>query len=236
LTSITKLRAATYNLPVITVTNFLDDPRLLIAIVEVANGEVRPASDQLRQEAHTVCAPLLAPDYELPEATRKAVRGALKVGGFSPTGRSKPASEYLLADLRERGSFNHISGPVDVNNVVSLETVLPISLLDGSKFGGAATVRIGGEGEGYVFNNAGQWLDVKRCIVTCAGAAPGLPLGTPVKDSMAGKVFDGCTHFLGVIYGASELYAHDALWQVAQRMADLLARETGGEIVQVSVL
>jgi DNA/RNA-binding domain of Phe-tRNA-synthetase-like protein len=218
----------------IKVTNQIDDPRLTTAIVEVQGGTVRPASDQLHAEAQAVSAPLLAPDYELPEATRKVVRGALKAGGFSPTGRSKPASEYLLGDLRERGGFNHISGPVDVNNVVSLETMLPISLLDGDKLGGSITIRVGAEGEGYVFNNSGQWLDVKRCIVVCG--ADGTPLGTPVKDSMAGKVFDGCTHFLAVIYGAAGLYGHDALWAVAQRMADLLARETGGEIVQVAVL
>jgi DNA/RNA-binding domain of Phe-tRNA-synthetase-like protein len=219
---------------VIKVTYQIDDPRLAIAIVEVIGGTVRAASDQLRSEAAAVSAPLLAPAYELPEATRKAVRGALKAGGYSPTGRGKPASEYLLGDLRERGAFHHISGPVDVNNVVSLETMLPISLLDGSKLGCSATIRIGQEGVGYVFNPAGQWLDVKRCIVVAG--SDGAPLGTPVKDSMAGKVFDGCTHFVGVIYGASELYDRDALRQVAQRMADLLVRETGGEIVQAGVL
>jgi DNA/RNA-binding domain of Phe-tRNA-synthetase-like protein len=219
---------------VITVLNQIDDPRLTIAIVEVSRGKVGEASEQLKQEAAAVSMPLLDPAYELPEATRVAVRGALKAGGFSPTGRSKPASEYLLGDLRERGSFNHISGPVDVNNVVSLETMLPISLLDGDKVGGTATIRIGAEGEGYVFNPSGQWLDVKRCIVVCG--ADGAPLGTPVKDSMAGKVFDGCTHFLGVIYGASGLYTRDELQDIAQRMADLLARETGGEVVQATVL
>jgi DNA/RNA-binding domain of Phe-tRNA-synthetase-like protein len=219
---------------VIHLHNLIDDPRLTIVIVEVSGGTVRPASDQLRAEAAAVCAPLLKPDYELPEATRKAVRGALKVGGFSPTGRSKPASEYLLADLRERGEFNHISGPVDVNNVVSLETMLPISLLDGARLGGSATIRIGAEGEGYIFNPSGQWLDVKRCIVVCG--ADGAPLGTPVKDSMAGKVFDGATHFLGVIYGAAGLYDRTRLQEIADRMADLLARETGGSIVQATVL
>ena len=218
----------------ITVTNQIDDPRLLVAVVEVAGGVVREASGQLVAEAEAVSAPLLSPAYELPEATRKAVRGALKVGGFSPTGRSKPASEYLLGDLRERGSFNHISGPVDVNNVVSLETMLPISLLDGDKVGSAATIRIGAEGEGYIFNPSGQWLDVKRCIVVCG--ADGSPLGTPVKDSMAGKVFDACTHFLGVLYGASELYTQQELQVFAQRMGELLARETGGQILQSGII
>ncbi|MDQ3023851.1 MAG: hypothetical protein M3R04_05635 [bacterium] len=210
----------------------IDDPRLILGIVEVEGGTVRPASDQLRTEAAEIYVPLLQPDYELPEATRRAIRGALKAGGFSPTGRSKPASEFLLADLRERGEFNHISGPVDVNNVVSLETLLPISLLDADKVGAIATVRIGVEGEGYVFNKSGQWLDVKRCIVTCGGE----PLGTPVKDSMAGKIFDGATHFLGVIYGASELYDSQRMLTITQRMVQLLARETGGEVVQAAVL
>jgi DNA/RNA-binding domain of Phe-tRNA-synthetase-like protein len=176
------------------------------------------------------------PGFEPEERFRKAVRGVLRIGGFSPTGRSKPASEYLLGDLKERGEFNHISGPVDVNNLFSLTSMLPISLLDADKLGSIVTVRIGQEGEGYVFNPSGQWLDVKRCIVVCAGEPPGAPLGTPVKDSMAGKVFEGASHFLGVIYGASELYDETAMQGITQGMADMLARETGGSVVQSRVL
>jgi DNA/RNA-binding domain of Phe-tRNA-synthetase-like protein len=214
----------------------IDDPRLLLGIVEVHGATLGDASPALQAEAAALAARLTAEDYELPEATRVAVRGMLKVGGFSPTGRSKPASEFLLVDLQERGSFNHISNAVDVNNFVSLETMLPISLLDADKLGPDVTLRIGAEGESYVFNPSGHVIDVKRCIVVCGGAPPGTPLGTPVKDSMAGKVFEGARNLLAVIYGASALYDPAALQGIAQRMADLLARETGGEVVQVQVL
>jgi hypothetical protein len=48
---------------------------------------------------------LLAPDAPAPlhsdDAVREAVRALLRHGGFKPTGRSKPASEYLLKAVRE---------------------------------------------------------------------------------------------------------------------------------------
>src|SRR3984893_1939628 len=49
---------------------------------------------------------LLTPDAAAPfradDAVREAVRALLRHGGFKPTGRSKPASEYLLKAVRER--------------------------------------------------------------------------------------------------------------------------------------
>src|SRR5262244_1087829 len=49
---------------------------------------------------------------------RDVVRALLRHGGFKPTGRSKPASEYLLKAVRE-GALSSINVAVDVCNVVS---------------------------------------------------------------------------------------------------------------------
>src|SRR5207248_8363260 len=60
------------------------------------------------------------------ETVREAVRQLLRHGGFKPTGRSKPASEYLLKAVAE-GRLASINLAVDACNVVSLHSGLPIS-------------------------------------------------------------------------------------------------------------
>src|ERR1700731_3977261 len=63
------------------------------------------------------------------DAVREAVRQLLRQGGFKPTGRSKPASEYLLKAVRD-GLLAPINLAVDVCNVVSFHSGLPISVVD----------------------------------------------------------------------------------------------------------
>jgi DNA/RNA-binding domain of Phe-tRNA-synthetase-like protein len=220
----------------IEIVKLIDDPRLRLGIVEVEGGTVGPASHELRETASGLSARMGTVDYDIPEDKRRAVRQLLKIGGFSPSGRNRPAHELLVRDLKERGSFHHINNIVDVNNLISLISLLPISVFDGAKLETTITVRVGQPEEGYVFNQSGQWLDVKKCITCCNGEAPGKPIGTPVKDSMATKIFEGASHYLGVIYSSTEGWSIDELTDVTQRFADLLARESRGEIVQCRIL
>ena len=55
------------------------------------------------------------------ETVKNAVRGLLRHGGFKPSGRSKPASEYLIGAVLE-GRFPRINAGVDACNVVSLHS------------------------------------------------------------------------------------------------------------------
>src|SRR5687768_1844806 len=52
------------------------------------------------------------------DKVREAVRNLLRKGGFKPTGRSKPASEYLLKAVGDK-MLTSINLCVDVCNVVS---------------------------------------------------------------------------------------------------------------------
>jgi DNA/RNA-binding domain of Phe-tRNA-synthetase-like protein len=214
------------------VRKLIDDARLVLGVVEVKEGAVGPASETLRSIAAELVSQMSREDYEMPEEKRRAVRQLLRIGGFSPSGRNRPAQELIIRDLKERGEFNYINNVVDVNNVVSLESLLPISVFDVAKLGTRLTVRIGEPGEGYIFNQSGQWLDVKRCIVCCHGDEAGEPVGSPVKDSMATKIFDDATHFCGVIYGTTEAWTVQELQATTERFANLLAEETGGSIEQ----
>src|SRR5437867_1816781 len=78
-------------------------------------------------------AALLAPDAAVPlhsdDTVRDALRALLRQGGFKPTGRSKPAAEYLRKAVRE-GALAPINLAVDVCNLVSLHSGLPLSVVD----------------------------------------------------------------------------------------------------------
>ena len=61
--------------------------------------------------------------------TKTLVRDLLRQGGFKPSGRSKPASEYLLA-AQAGGHLGPINPAVDACNIASLHSGLPISVVD----------------------------------------------------------------------------------------------------------
>ena len=221
----------------IDVEKLIEDPRLKLGVIEVEGGTVRDSGKELRERCAGLVEQVTVEGYEIPEDKRRAVRQLLKIGGFSPSGRNRPAHELLVRDIQERGEFNHINNVVDVNNVISLESLLPISIFDRDKMGDRLIVRIGEPEEGYVFNQSGQFLDVKRCICCCRrNAGNSEPVGTPVKDSMETKIFEGASRFLGVIYGTTDGWSSYELINLTQRFANLLADETGGFIIQARVV
>src|SRR6184192_3915831 len=98
---------------------------------------------------------LLAPDAPAPlqsdDTVRETVRALLRHGGFKPTGRSKPASEYLLKAVRG-GLLSSINLAVDACNVVSFHSGLPISVVDLDRARAPFRVGLALEGSNYVFN------------------------------------------------------------------------------------
>ncbi|MDZ4836468.1 MAG: phenylalanine--tRNA ligase beta subunit-related protein [Candidatus Melainabacteria bacterium] len=162
-------------------------------------------------------------DQEFPAAIKDAVRNLLKTGGFKPSGRNKPASEYLAQAARE-GRFPFINNLVDINNFLSLGSGLPISLLDADQFGSSVLLRFGNEGERYVFNSAGQEIDLNGLICACCGDTD-KPLGNAVKDSMDGKIKEMTKSVVAIIYAP----ATGDLSQVAktqiEEFAELLRSE-----------
>src|SRR5437667_3759505 len=85
------------------------------------------------------------------DTVREKVRALLRHGGFKPTGRSKPASEYLFNAAREN-RLTPINFAVDVCNAVSLHSGLPISVIDLDRAKGPFRVAIAPPGVSYVFN------------------------------------------------------------------------------------
>src|SRR6187397_853561 len=102
---------------------------------------------------------LLVLDAKVPmsadDAVRAAIRDLLRHGGYKPTGRGKPASEYLLRAAAE-GALRTINAGVDACNAVSLHSGLPISVVDLDLAQPPLSIAIAPPGARYIFNPAGQ--------------------------------------------------------------------------------
>jgi DNA/RNA-binding domain of Phe-tRNA-synthetase-like protein len=138
------------------------------------------------------------------DTVKTLVRDLLRHGGFKPTGRSKPASEYLLKAVAS-GWFSQEKGinlAVDACNVVSLHSGLPISVIDADS--GDAPFRIGlcEPDTKYPFNAAGQVIDVSGLISLHDAHGP---CAGPVKDSQRTKTRDQTVTTLSIIWGTTQL-------------------------------
>jgi DNA/RNA-binding domain of Phe-tRNA-synthetase-like protein len=146
---------------------------------------------------------LLALDAEVPmrrsEEVRADVRNLLRHGGYKPTGRGKPASEYLVRAAGD-GVLSSINLAVDVCNVVSLHSGLPISVVDLDLVRLPLSISISGEDTSYVFNTSGQ--EIRLDGLLCLSDADG-PCGTGVKDSQRTKTNAETHRTLTVIWGTT---------------------------------
>jgi DNA/RNA-binding domain of Phe-tRNA-synthetase-like protein len=138
------------------------------------------------------------------DEVKLAVRDLLRVGGFKPSGRSKPACEYLIKAI-EKGWLapdKSINPAVDTCNAVSLHSGLPISVVDVQRASGDFFIDICPEGTSYIFNPSDQVIDIGGLISLhdelgpCAG---------PVKDSQRTKTHEGTTQTLTIIWGTQAL-------------------------------
>lgn len=202
-----------------------DNPDLLVGVA-LGRGITRQAPSEA---LHRMIDALVEERDEAfpPEETRKAVRDLLRTRGFKPTGRNKPASEYLARAATD-GRFPRISNVVDACNYYSLLTGFPISLLDLDRAGGDETaleIREGAEAESYVFNPAGQAIDLTGLL--CVARVGAEPLGNAVKDSMATKTTEDTQNVLAVLWATRRLVTEEDVRRMADDLAGLLAEHAG---------
>lgn len=173
---------------------------------------------------------LLRVDAQAPlardEAVRSAVRDMLRIGGYKPTGRGKPASEYLVRAASE-GSLLGINLAVDACNAVSLHSGFPISVVDLDRAREPFSIRIAEEGAKYVFNASGQEIDLAGLL--CLFDAEG-PCGNAVRDSHRTKTHAGTRQTLSVIWGCAP---HDRRLADSARWYRQLLLESGAETTKI---
>lgn len=131
------------------------------------------------------------------DARRTHVRDALRTHGYKPTGRGKPASEYLARAARE-GGLRSINLPVDACNAVSLHSGFPISVIDLDRAVPPFRIAVAGQDEAYVFNPSGQ--EMKLAGLPCLFDGAG-PCANAVKDSQRTKTDASTRRTLSVLWG-----------------------------------
>jgi DNA/RNA-binding domain of Phe-tRNA-synthetase-like protein len=186
-------------------------------------GEIRSPDWLLELLSLEAGAPL-----ERDEEVRLAVRAMLRHWGHKPAGRGKPASEYLVRAVGE-GELGSINVAVDVCNIVSLHSGLPIALMDLERTAPPMRVDRGSEGERYAFNPAGQEMELRGLI--CLYDAQG-PCANPVKDAQRVKTREETTATLTVIWGVA---GHEPRRDAALSWYRELLRGFGGKVEKVPV-
>lgn len=184
----------------------IDDHPLLQAAVFMTKfpqpiGELKtPDSvlESLRLESPAIEVPT---ELSYLDEVKPTVRDLFRHGGYKPTGRGKPASEYLRQAV-EKQTLSSINLPVDVCNVVSLHSGLPISVVDLDRAQQPLRIGIAPPDSDYVFNATGQTikLDGLLCLFDAAG-----PCANGVKDSQRTKTSAQTTRTLSVVWGTNQL-------------------------------
>lgn len=199
------------------------DPHPLLAVRAFVTTFPRPLGDLpspprlVEKLALGAEAPLRSDD-----TVRGAVRDLLRHGGFKPTGRSKPASEYLIK-AAEGGFLGTINVAVDACNVVSLHSGLPVSVVDLDLAKPPFRVGIAPADAEYVFNASGQTIDIEGLVCLFDGEGP---CANAVKDSQRTKTHAGTTRTFSILWGTEAMAAR---LDEATRWYRALLGEAGAE-------
>ena len=197
----------------------------VFGLIRLTDAQVVTAPESLTATIETACTVLAIDD-----ARKAAVRNMLRHGKYKPTGRGKPACEYLLK-AAEAKRFPSINNLVDVLNLVSLQSQLPISVIDTDL---ASTnefrIRRGRVGESFIFNATGQEIGLHDLLLVASGPDD-QACANPVKDSMRTKLIDKTQNALAVVYGPAML--KDVVQAASVELAKLYD-EFGGPDVRVT--
>ena len=203
----------------------LEREDFLAVAIAIEQIEVRPSGPALEGRLEVLYGELAGGRAGIDDRSRAATRSVLRNGRYRPSGRGKPASEYLLGVWQKQGRLDSINNAADANNLVSLRHGLPVSAFDVRALRGDLVVRLGRPGEAYVFNASGQILDCADLVAVCDESGP---VGSPVKDSQATKVFPGTDAVLYVVYGSLAVAEREQLLAVAAELGEVLVEDCPG--------
>jgi hypothetical protein len=194
------------------------EPRLILTHWRTPLGELPTPDDIRRLSDPNAACPLPKPE----ERTRTAVRALLREGGFAPSGRNKPCSEYIASAARDN-RFPAVNPAVDIANAVALHSGLPTGVLDAELLRRPVRFVIAHHDARYVFNPSGQELALGGLWVLADAEGP---CASPVKDPMRTKTRPETTLTLTILYGTTQL---PGLVDEATAWTMELHQQAGGE-------
>jgi DNA/RNA-binding domain of Phe-tRNA-synthetase-like protein len=205
-------------------------PRTALGCV-TARVESGPAPAELSAEMQARGAEILRlpePRAALESPNITATRTAYKALGKDPA-RYRGSAEALLRRVIAGKGLPQINAVVDVINLVSVESRLPIGLYDLAHVSGDIFFRAGRAGETY--KGIGKYdLNLEGLPVFCDALGPH---GSPTSDSERTMVTAGTKQVVAAIISFG---GNDPLEHWAQRMVALLERYASARECEVSIV
>ena len=158
----------------------------------------------------------------------EATRLACKALGKDPS-RYRGSAEALLRRIVAGKGFPQINAVVDVINLVSVESRLPVGLYDLAHVTGEIVFRAGQAGETY--KGIGKYdLNLEGLPLFADNAGPH---GSATSDSERTMVTGATKHVLAIIisFGGAE-----GLERWAQRMSALLTQHAAGQDLEIQII
>jgi len=158
----------------------------------------------------------------------EATRTAYKALGKDPA-RYRGSAEALLRRIVAGRGLPHINAVVDVINLVSVESRLPVGLYDLAHVQGDIVFRKGRAGETY--KGIGKYdLNLEGLPVFCDSVGPH---GSPTSDSERTMVTAETTQVLAVIVS---FRGAEGLEGWAKRMSELFTQFAAGKEIKIQVI
>jgi DNA/RNA-binding domain of Phe-tRNA-synthetase-like protein len=199
-------------------------PALVLGCARAA-VRTEPGSDALWAEMQDAARDAVADPAE-PAARPPiaATREMYRRLGKEPS-RYRGSPEALLRRTRAGKELYRIHNVVDVVNLVSLRTYLPIGLYDAAKVRPPVTLRRGAPGEAYDGIGKEQLnLDGLPVLADAEG-----PFGSPTSDSLRTRVTEETREVVAVVFGVT---GRAELEPAMALLADLLRRHCGADAVE----
>jgi DNA/RNA-binding domain of Phe-tRNA-synthetase-like protein len=157
-----------------------------------------------------------------------AMRRAYKELGKDPS-RYRGSAEALLRRVLSGKGLYQINSVVDINNLISLESMNPAGTYDLEKITGPIELRVGATGEGY--KGIGKDLINIENLPVFADAAGAF--GSPTSDSERAMVSLETKKILMVMFSFT---GPEGLERWMQRACELLRQYSGGEGIKTSMV
>lgn len=202
----------------------------VLGLLQSVDVVVRPTPDMLKEQIRGLA---MTPPQNA-SVRDPAIRAMLRRGGFKPSGRNRPAQEYLSNVGRTPAGLSSICNIVDVNNYISLKHRLPASIIDASCAGDGLVAREGCPGETYIFNSSGQELRLGGLL--CLSTRAGIALASPVKDAFAAHITEGTKSVIGCVYGSLDLLSRANIAELLEEFASLLSEHAGAKTTDKIVI
>jgi len=157
-----------------------------------------------------------------------ATRSAYKALGKDPS-RYRGSAEALLRRILSGKSFPQINNVVDIINLLSVESRLPVGLYDLDQLKGGIVFRVGRAAESY--KGIGKYdLNLEGLPIFCDETGPH---GSPTSDSERTMVTAATTKIAAIFVSFG---GNGGLESSCQRMTDLLQHYANGTLIQSLIL